>query len=315
MVSYETSRKNELDSALKSFFGSRPSKLFNPITVLASPAWRGVEGDIWCAESDKSSFIFKHYHEDTYFYVDKSAAILAAKEGGSLKVAPEVAMSWLESGIVVFESLKETWGAGGLHHILNEKVRRNIIYQKKTFQAGATLKKTVSIFDEIDKLYEIVKKERIFTHNDIEVFVEFAEEAGAKLRACGWDIVPCHRDGNTSNLMVNEDDAVMIIDFDLSANCDPFEDVGAYLAECFDNDLDARQGFEEWNGDFNEALFQRSMLYGLADDLRWGLIGSILGARSKRKTLEFSKYAAWRFLRLEAQVKRSCANDRIRIAG
>ena len=115
--------------------------------------------------------------------------------------------------------------------------------------------------------------------------------------------------------MVNEDDAVMIIDFDLSANCDPFEDVGAYLAECFDNDLDARQGFEEWNGDFNEALFQRSMLYGLADDLRWGLIGSILGARSKRKSLEFSKYAAWRFLRLEAQAKRSCANDRIRIAG
>ena len=106
MVSFETSRKTELDSALKSFFGSRPSKLFNPITVLASPAWRGVEGDIWCAENDKSTFIFKHYHEDTYFYVDKSAAILAAKEGGSLKVAPEVAMSWLESGIVVFESLK-----------------------------------------------------------------------------------------------------------------------------------------------------------------------------------------------------------------
>ena len=106
MVTYETSRKTELDRALKSFFGSRPSKLFNPITVLASPAWRGVEGDIWCAESENSSFIFKHYHEDTYFYVDKSAAILAAKEGGSLKVAPVVAMSWLESGIVVFESLK-----------------------------------------------------------------------------------------------------------------------------------------------------------------------------------------------------------------
>ena len=314
MDSSKASRKTQLDSAMKSFFGSRPVKLINPITVLASPAWRGVEGDIWCVESDNDSFIFKHYHEEIDFYVDKSAAILAAKEGARLKVAPLVSNSWVESGIVAFEHLKGSWEAGGLHHTLNEKIRQNIIEQKKIFQSCATLDKTVSIFDEINKLYEIVKKEKISTHNDVEIFVEFAEEAESKLRACGWDTVPCHRDGNTSNFMVNEDDAVMIIDFDLSANCDPFEDVGAYLVECFENDLDARQGFEEWYGDFNEPLFQRSMLYGLADDLRWGLIGSILGARSHRKSLEFSKYAAWRFLRLEAQAKRSCANDRIRIA-
>ena len=114
--------------------------------------------------------------------------------------------------------------------------------------------------------------------------------------------------------MVHPDKSVQLLDFDLSANCDPFEDAGAYLIECFENDVDARGGFEEWHGSFDEGLFQRAMIYGLLDDLRWGLIGSILGARSARTSLEFTKYAAWRFIRLQAQAKRSDANDRIRMA-
>jgi hypothetical protein len=86
------------------------------------------------------------------------------------------------------------------------------------------------------------------------------------------------------------------------------------LFEFFETDADARNGFEEWHGSFNEGLFQRAMIYGLADDLRWGLIGSIMGAQSERSSLEFTKYAAWRFIRLQAQAKRSDANDRIRLA-
>jgi hypothetical protein len=44
-------------------------------------------------------------------------------------------------------------------------------------------------------------------------------------------------------------------------------------------------------------LFNRARLYGVADDVRWGLIGAILAATSPRTDLEFLKYADWRFLR------------------
>ena len=114
--------------------------------------------------------------------------------------------------------------------------------------------------------------------------------------------------------MINNDNIVKLIDFDLSANCDPFEDIGVYLRECFENDADAREGFEEWTGYFNEGLFQRCMIYGLADDYRWGLIAALMEFHSARRTLEFSKYASWRFIRLESQAKGSLANDRIRMA-
>ena len=139
-------------------------------------------------------------------------------------------------------------------------------------------------------------------------------DARDKIAAVGKDTKPCHRDGNTANLMISADGQVQLIDFDLAANCDPFEDIGCYLTEFFECEADARPGFEEWYGSFDEGLFQRALLYGLADDMRWGLIGSIQAATSPRSSLEFGKYASWRFLRLEMQVKQSRANNRIRAA-
>ena len=42
---------------------------------------------------------------------------------------------------------------------------------------------------------------------------------------------------------------------------------------------------------------------GIADDLRWGLIGALLSAKSRRNTLEFYKFASWRFLRCSMAVR------------
>ena len=151
-------------------------------------------------------------------------------------------------------------------------------------------------------------------HADCGVFIDYFKDARAKIDSLCFDDVPCHRDGNTANLMVHESGEVLLIDFDLAGNCDPFEDIGCHLAEFFESDADARAGFEEWYGTFDEGLFQRARIYGLADDLRWGLVGALMAKTSPRRSLEFGKYASWRFLRLEMHLKRSDANDRIRVA-
>jgi hypothetical protein len=52
----------------------------------------------------------------------------------------------------------------------------------------------------------------------------------------------------------------------------------------------------------------------MADDRRWGLIGSILAATSPRRSLEFAKYASWRFMRLETMALGAQAADRLRRA-
>ncbi|MEZ5904281.1 MAG: phosphotransferase [Geminicoccaceae bacterium] len=111
------------------------------------------------------------------------------------------------------------------------------------------------------------------------------------------DTVPAHGDGNASNVMIDEAGGVLLVDFDLAANRDPFEDLGSFLVEANTFDPAARESFEAFHGRFDERLFNRSRLYGVADDLRWGLIGAILARTSARTDLEFLKYAEWRFLR------------------
>jgi len=295
--------------------GEEATSLENPLTVLASPAWRGVEGDIWRASADDRSVILKHYHPDTEFYVDAAAAMLAAQLAGDAGIGPKVLGHWPDNGIIAFEDLASPWRSGGLQDAVNDKVRGNLIAAKKALHAQKALSSSACIFEEIDWFGSIASEHNLTTHNDIDVFHSFFVDAKDKIKSLGQDQVPCHRDGNTANYMVGEGDQVRLIDFDLSANADPFEDVGCHLVEFFESDVETRTGFEEWHGSFDEGLFQRAMLFGLADDMRWGLIGSIMAANSPRSSLEFSKYAAWRFIRLEVRLKTSDANDRIRAAG
>ncbi len=307
-------RKQVARQRAEEALGAAPTSFESPLTVLASPAWRGVEGDVWHAQNGDNSVILKHYHADTSFYVDTGSAIQAAVEAAKLGVGPTVIKHWISDHIIAFEALASPWRAGGLHDAASEKTRAAVIAAKQAFQNGAKLDRTSDIFSEIEALCGIVEDQRIRTHNDYQVFRDFMSDAQDKIGALGKDVKPCHRDGNTANLMIRENHEVQLIDFDLAANCDPFEDIGCYMAEFFECEADARPGFEEWHGSFDEGLFQRAVIYGLADDMRWGLIGSILAANSPRTSLEFGKYASWRFLRLEMQVKRSLANNRIRLA-
>jgi hypothetical protein len=79
--------------------------------------------------------------------------------------------------------------------------------------------------------------------------------------------------------------------------------VGCYLMESYELKEDAQQGYMEWFGEFNLQKFEWAWLYGMLDDLKWGLIAIHLSAYSKRTQLEFGKYASWRFLRFEENLK------------
>ena len=292
--------------------GAVPTAFAQPFAVLASPAWRGIEGDIWRAEADGRAVVVKHYHPDTAFYTDPAGAITAARHAAAAGVGPAVLLDDAAQGLVAFEALGMDWRCGGLHDVVAPPLRRATIAAKKTFQQGPRLGRDLSIFDEIRALAALAASAGAATHPRIETFLSVIGEGEGRIGAAGVDRKPCHRDGNTANLMVGPDGQVMLVDFDLSADCDPYEDLGCWLVEAFDTETAARAGFEEWDGHFDEGLFRRAMLYGMADDLRWGLIGSILSATSARRSLEFAKYACWRFLRLSTMALGPLIADRLR---
>lgn len=286
----------------------------SPLTVLASPAWRGVEADVWLARKGSSAEIYKHYHNDISAYVDITTALSVAKLASEARVGPKVLDTVSQHGLVVMEYLGEGWRAGGLHDCVKPDLRSQVIAAKKVLHKGPKFPRDGDIFSEIASLNHACLSAQSRLPLNIGAYLAFAEQAQQAIAALGAEKVPCHRDGNTANLMIGPDGQVKLIDFDLSANADPFEDAGCYLLEFFECEPEARRGFEEWFGHFHEGLFQRAMIYGILDDLRWGLIGALMAATSPRRSLEFAKYASWRFMRFNELAQRSHAADRLRSA-
>lgn len=310
-MSRSEGRARVLRGKVRQLLSVEPDTMECLFTTLASPAWRGLEAEILLARAGDRAIVFRHYYPEIGFYVDQDAAFEAANRAGILGISPAVLGTWPEIGLQAFDYLADPWRVGGLQDAYSWAIRQHIVDAKKVFQASEPLRKTADLFEEVIFLADRARACDTRLPKHLDFFLDFASHAGRKIKACGTDLVPCHRDGNTSNLMICGD-SVRLLDFDLSANSDPFEDIGCYLMEMFDCEPEARTGFEQWYGSFDEGLFQRAMLYGIVDDLRWGLIAAILSKVSTRSTLEFSKYSAWRFLRLEIMSQTSVAADRIR---
>ena len=292
--------------------GGELDEFASPLTVLASPAWRGIEADIWIARRGDHAEVYKHYHPDTAGYVDATAAIHAAQVAGDLQVGPACTGAWPDLGLLAMSYPGPQWRAGGLQDAVDEGIRRRVITAKRAFQAGPRLGRDGDIFAEIAGLAADCRAMGVQTPRSLDAYLDFADRARQAISAVGFDRVPCHRDGSTSNLLIGPQGEVLLLDYDLAADADPYEDIGCHLVEMFEREPEARAGFEEWTGTFDEGLFQRAMTYGIVDDLRWGLIAMLMAGTSPRRHLEFAKYGSWRLLRYEINSQHSIANDRLR---
>ena len=108
---------------------------------------------------------------------------------------------------------------------------------------------------------------------------------------------------------------VRLIDWDRATTTDPLEDLGSFLVEAFAQEPEARDAFVRSTGTFEVTAFHRARIYGVADDLRWGLIGALLAARSARNTLEFYKFASWRLVRCRMAVREPRFGEMLRRIG
>ncbi|WP_246791376.1 phosphotransferase [Bradyrhizobium commune] len=275
------------------------------IPVLASPSWRGVDGFPWRATrkgSDESIFI-KRMDRDAELYIDVACAFESAQRASDLGIGPKVLLADAKAGHLVMEDLNRGWRVGTLERMLEPKIVDAVIAARRLFQTGQPLPRRKSVFDEIEDFYTAAMAANAQLPLDAEWMVKelrFAADAFGEL-----DItpVPIHGDGNVSNILISDAGEIRLIDWDRATTADPLEDIGSFLVEAFAQEPEARDAFIRNAGAFEEGAFNRARIYGVADDLRWGLIGALLAARSARNTLEFYKFASWRFVRCRMAVR------------
>lgn len=240
---------------------------------------------------------------DAKLYIDVACAFEAARRASDLGIGPKVLAADPDAGLLVMEDLNRGWRVGTLERMLEPRIVDAVIAARRLFQAGAPLPRRMGVFDEIEHFYEAAKAAKAQLPSDAEWLVKelrFAADAFGKL-----DIkpVPIHGDGNVSNILISDTGEVRLIDWDRATTADPLEDLGSFLVEAFAQEPEAREAFSRNAGGFDERAFSRARIYGVADDLRWGLIGAVLAARSARNTFEFYKFASWRFVRCRMTVR------------
>ena len=298
-------------AALRDRLGSLPGwaaadiRIEPAIAILASPSWRGVDGFPWRAvkKSNGESVFIKVMDRDAALYVDIPCAFEAAQRASDLGIGPRVMLADVQSGILIMEDLNHGWRVGTLERMLEPAIVDAVIAARRLFQAGKPLPRRKSVFDEIEYFYAAVMSAKAQIPVDVEWLVEELRFAAAAFGDLDVTPVPIHGDGNVSNILISDTGEVRLIDWDRATTADPLEDLGSFLVEAFDQEPEARDAFVRNAGAFDEAAFNRVRIYGVADDLRWGLIGALLAAKSARNTLEFYKFASWRFVRCRMAVR------------
>lgn len=274
------------------------------IPILASPSWRGVDGFPWRAtkKSNGESIFIKVMDRDAELYVDVPCAFEAARRASDLGIGPRVMLADIQAGILIMEDLNHGWRVGTLERMLEPAIVDAVIAARRLFQAGKPLPRRESVFDEIEHFYSAVVLAKAQIPVDAEWLVEELRFAAAAFQGLDITPAPIHGDGNVSNILISDAGDVRLIDWDRATTADPLEDLGSFLVEAFAQEPEARDAFIRNTDALDEAAFNRARIYGVADDLRWGLIGALLAAKSTRNTLEFYKFASWRFLRCRMAV-------------
>jgi hypothetical protein len=284
------------------------------IPILASPSWRGVDGTPWRVKDGKSgdSLLVKVMDPDAAFYIDLPTTFLAARRASDLGVGPRVLAADETSAALVMEDLDAGWRVGTLERLLDPKIVDAVFAARRKFHASGPLPNAAGVFDEIERFYTDAKSVKAQLPTDIDWLVGELRFARSALDNARIEKAPIHADGNVSNIMISDSGEVKLIDWDRATTADPLEDVGSFMVEAFEQEPEAREAFNRNYPGLGETAFNRARIYGVADDLRWGLIGAVVAAKSPRTTHEFYKFASWRFLRCRMQVRAPRFGEQLR---
>lgn len=287
----------------------------DPTPTMASPSWWGADSECFDVrgtdESGSSSSAFvKSMIGHAGAYIDIPQAFAAAAEAGRRGVGPAVYAADPTAAILVLENLVDTSSTATLDVFDDDARLEQLIALRAQVREFGAITRTATVFDDIRALTDLALTNGVILPADFDWMLRMLGMAEKRIVAAGFDLVPCHGDGNVSNVLLADDGRMLLVDWDVAALMDPLQDIGVLLAEVRPFDSTAREVFAAAWGSFDQALFDRARVYGVADCVRWGLIGAYAD-HARPGTLEYSKLSDWQFLRARAGLGASGFFDRV----
>lgn len=287
----------------------------DPAPTMASPSWWGADSECFDvrgadASGSVSTAFVKSMIGHAGAYIDIPQAFAAAAEAGERGVGPAVYAADPVAGVLVMENLVETSSTATLNVFDDDARLEQLIELRRRVAEFGTITRTATVFDDIRRLTDLAAVNRVTLPADFDWMLRMLDMAERRIAASGFDLVPCHGDGNVSNVLLADGGRMMLVDWDVASMMDPLQDIGVLLAEVRPFDSTAREAFAAAWGSFDQALFDRARVYGVADCVRWGLVGAYAD-HARPGTLEYSKLSDWQFLRARAGMAATGFHDRV----
>ncbi|MBD1551497.1 aminoglycoside phosphotransferase family protein [Pseudomonas typographi] len=297
-----TTESDRLHTALAAA-GLHALSVSSATPAVASPLRLACEWAGFHVESADGHFYAKVLHDDMRPLIDFAHSVEATRCAAEAGVTPAVALADATHGVLLLEALPATqWHWARLDTLQADARLAGLWQLKRAVHAGPAPAFARSPMADLDTLRALCRGAAVALPGDHEWLDECADLAWAALQCTPAEPRPLHGDGLASNVMVNADGELRLLDFDRGGCFDPWYDVATVLNELYPFEPQWRAGIARWNASAGDAEYARCRLYALLDDWYWTLWGLWAGETSTRP-LEFSKVGQWTLLRCRMTVQ------------
>ena len=277
--------------------------------AIAAPMHRGVDAEATIVRHSGLAWLAKQYHPEMLAGADTPgievrSAIKASRQAAEAGIAPALRHDDAAKRLLVFDYLGAPWCEARLDTLAQPDTLAAVIKATSRFHATPLLGRSLDPFAWTRMEHAAALAAGAALPPDDAWLLDQVATIGAAITAAGHDRAPCRATGLASDVMLGEGGGVMLLDFDHAGDGDPCYDVGILLTEVCAFEPPMRTALEIWAGICTEALLARCQLYGIVDDVLWGLRMLRLAHVSPRSGVEFFKYGEWRLLRARMNLRR-----------
>lgn len=286
------------------------------IAATSVPAWQGraihyapVGGGIsntnWrvTVEGAPSAYFIKVPGKGTEMFIDRRTAHEASEKAALTGYGAPV-FAFLETlGIEIFEFM-EGWRASSNRDFLSPTVRHNALHALKAFNGQPALMQTKTAFDMIDEHQQQVSALGGKTPPDHAWLCRQYARARQALQASGIDLVPCMNDTLAGNFMLNDTNAIRLVDFEYASNNDRHYELALWFGEMFFTPDMEKALLEDYFGRVTPQIEARVAVYRALADIKWSTWAMVQRAVS-RLDFDFYKYGVWKQMRARSLLRDS----------
>ncbi|MFC7401032.1 phosphotransferase family protein [Citricoccus sp. GCM10030269] len=268
--------------------------------TFASPSWWGADSQRYLLHgTDGREAFVKVMVPSAVRFTDVASVFSTAAHAAAAGISPAVIAADPASGVLVTSTV--VGHTATLGDFRTPEQLEPLAELRRRVRELPAMGRTVTVFEDLRTLRAEAEHLGATVPSDLDHLMRRAGQVEAAVLASGYDVVPCHGDGNLSNVLIDEVGRLSLVDWDVATNTDPLFDVGTLLAELTGpswsmTSLESYETFEQLWGSYDRSAHARATAYGPVDSLRWALLGSCYDALEPG-TQEYIKFADWQYLR------------------